>query len=871
MNLFPKLRSARHRLPFLLAGAGALAASLALTPLPQAGASSAPAPAHLTASGSDQGSNQQVLLHGPDGLGVGLGKVKHVWLIILENKSYDATFTGLNNNTYLWQTLPAQGVLLKNYYGTGHFSLDNYVSMVSGQAPITDDQSDCPFYDQITGSVDTSGSLSTNPNFGQLASAQGANAAVGSNGCVYPSTVPTLFNQLDSANVSWKGYAQDLGNPDASATGTIANPGTGPTHSAGVQACGAPFATPGATGTTTQANPGSANATDQYVPKHFPFPWFSSILASGDCGASHIASLFDPSNGLFHDLQSEATTPAFSWISPNNCSDAHDAVCHGNNLSGGFSDPNTPNAPANYTGGLYASDLFLQHVIPEIEASPAFKDGGLIDITFDEAFPAFTYTGNSFANSTTSQPNAAASIASDSAAETINGQTVHSEPTGPNTPLATDGSGNQLFPGPGDNAFVDRANTCVAQTVPAQPAGTCLLGGGSHSPGARTDSHASAPSGTSVISDNSAVATDQGRSVTGTGIPAGAFVGAVTNSPATATSPAQSGGFAVTGSFEIVDGTGNPLMTSAAVSGVTLGATTNATDPLFDATSPTTGGGDTGSVLISPFIQPGTVSNVFYNHYSWLRTMEDLFGVGSASPGLDGQGHIGYAAQPGLAPFGPDVFNNPGGQLGRGYWLVGSDGGIFSFGDAPYYGSTGGMTLNKPVVGNAATPDGGGYWLVASDGGIFSYGDAKYFGSTGAMTLNKPVVGMAPTPDGGGYWLVASDGGIFAYGDALYYGSTGAMTLNKPVVGMTPTPSGHGYWLVASDGGIFAYGDALFYGSTGGTTLNKPVVGMAATPTGHGYWLVGSDGGIFSYGDAGYYGSTGAMTLNKPVVGMAAS
>ena len=71
--------------------------------------------------------------HAPDGLGIQPGKIKHVWLIILENKSYDATFTGLNNNTYLWKTLPAQGVLLKNYYGTGHFSLDNYIS--HGQRP----------------------------------------------------------------------------------------------------------------------------------------------------------------------------------------------------------------------------------------------------------------------------------------------------------------------------------------------------------------------------------------------------------------------------------------------------------------------------------------------------------------------------------------------------------------------------------------------------------------------------------------------------------------------------------------------------------------------------------------------------------------
>jgi hypothetical protein len=83
--------------------------------------------------------------------------------------------------------------------------------------------------------------------------------------------------------------------------------------------------------------------------------------------------------------------------------------------------------------------------------------------------------------------------------------------------------------------------------------------------------------------------------------------------------------------------------------------------------------------------------------------------------------------------------------------------------------------------------------------------DARFYGSTGAIALNKPIVGMAPTPTGNGYWLVASDGGIFTFGDARFYGSTGAIALNKPIVGMAPTPTGNGYWLVASDGGIFAY------------------------------------------------------------------
>jgi hypothetical protein len=207
----------------------------------------------------------------------------------------------------------------------------------------------------------------------------------------------------------------------------------------------------------------------------------------------------------------------------------------------------------------------------------------------------------------------------------------------------------------------------------------------------------------------------------------------------------------------------------------------------------------------------------------------------------------------------------------NGYWLVASDGGLFSYGDARFFGSMGGHPLNQPIVGMAGTPDGGGYWEVASDGGIFSFGNARFFGSTGGTHLNRPIVGMAGTPDGAGYWLVASDGGIFAYGDAQFYGSTGAIALNSPIVGMAPGPSGAGYWLVAADGGIFAYGSAQFYGSAGSIRLNRPVVGMAATPDDAGYWLVASDGGIFTYGDAPFFGSTGGITLNKPIVGMSSS
>ena len=116
------------------------------------------------------------------------------------------------------------------------------------------------------------------------------------------------------------------------------------------------------------------------------------------------------------------------------------------------------------------------------------------------------------------------------------------------------------------------------------------------------------------------------------------------------------------------------------------------------------------------------------------------------------------------------------------FWLATSSGSVYPFG-VPSYGSPG-SPLNKPVVTIVPTADQRGYWLVASDGGVFSYGDATFYGSTGSLHLNKPIVGMAATSDGKGYWLVASDGGVFSYGDALFAGSTGSLHLNQPIVGI---------------------------------------------------------------------------------------
>ena len=160
---------------------------------------------------------------------------------------------------------------------------------------------------------------------------------------------------------------------------------------------------------------------------------------------------------------------------------------------------------------------------------------------------------------------------------------------------------------------------------------------------------------------------------------------------------------------------------------------------------------------------------------------------------------------------------------------------VTAFGAATTAPGTALHGLNAPVVGIAPTPDGLGYWVVGSDGGVFSSGDAAFEGSAGGIRLNEPIVGMAATPSGRGYWLVASDGGVFSFGDATFEGSEGGRPLDQPIVGMAATPSGLGYWLVASVGGIFSFGDAPFEGSDGGTPKQGVAVGLAGRPGG--YWI----------------------------------
>jgi Tol biopolymer transport system component len=292
---------------------------------------------------------------------------------------------------------------------------------------------------------------------------------------------------------------------------------------------------------------------------------------------------------------------------------------------------------------------------------------------------------------------------------------------------------------------------------------------------------------------------------------------------------------------------------------------------------------------------------------------------GSFFPALNSDGRfVAFSSEsatltPGDTNGAPDVFVHDRtlpAPAATGYRLAAADGGIFAFGDAGFFGSTGGTSLAQPITASATTPNGRGYWLAARDGGVFAFGAAGFFGSAASrrppapivamaatvggqgywlagadgrvydfgdailrspaagLRLAAPIVGMAATPSGNGYWLVAADGGVFGFGDARFFGSTGNIRLAQPIVGMAATLSGRGYWLVAGDGGVFAFGDARFFGSTGAIRLAQPVVGMATNLSGRGYWLVARDGGVFAFGDARFFGSTGAIRLNQPIVAM---
>ena len=250
-----------------------------------------------------------------------LPAIKYVWQIQLENESESSSFGAAGS--YLNQ-LTSQGVFLPDYYATGHVSADNYIAQISGQIgnPLTD--TDCQQYVDYEGTV----------------TAQGYPLGTG---CVYPSSVQTLPDQLAAAGRCWKGWMEDMGNDPAREPATCGQPGSS--------------ALPG-----TKDGTQTATATDMYAARHNPFVYFHSLV---DGTPSSCQTNVLP----FSQFQASLASPAnWNWVTPNLCDDGHDAPC-------------ANGAP----GGLTSANAFIQKLVPEIESSPAYQSAGMIVITFDEA------------------------------------------------------------------------------------------------------------------------------------------------------------------------------------------------------------------------------------------------------------------------------------------------------------------------------------------------------------------------------------------------------------------------------------------------------------------------------------------------------
>ena len=255
----------------------------------------------------------------------GLPPVRHVFILVLENKSFAVTFSKSSPAPYLADTLTSQGALLTQYHGIGHWSLDNYLALISGQAPNPETQADCPTLTEF-----------------QLRQPEldGHGQALGT-GCLYPPMVRTIADQLEAASFTWKGYMEDMGNDPLRERAT----------------CG--HSPPGGEERTSRAT-----VVDKYAAKHDPFVYFHSIIDDQARCDAHVVNLKE----LPKDLRSADTAPNYAFITPNLCNDGHDAEC-------------VDGRP----GGFQAVDAFLRKWVPLILSSAAYKKDGLLIITFDES------------------------------------------------------------------------------------------------------------------------------------------------------------------------------------------------------------------------------------------------------------------------------------------------------------------------------------------------------------------------------------------------------------------------------------------------------------------------------------------------------
>ncbi len=290
-------------------------------------------------------------------------RIRHVFVIVLENKNFSDTFGTSTQDPYLQKTLVPMGALLTQYYGTGHVSLDNYVSMISGQAPTPDTADDC--LPGLTGAI---GNFNDVKQTGSTSDGQ----VIATGGCIYSRQIKTLPDQLSAAGLTWKGYMEDMGNDPARESAACGHPpigtGTDNTNSAEAPSAAVPLG-------------------DAYATRHNPFMYFHSIIDSPSC-QTKVVNL----NHLTNDLTRVSTTPNYVFITPNLCNDGHDGS--GTGAAGKTCANGAP-------GGLTSADAFLQTWVPKIMTSPAYREDGLLIITFDEGNYTQTVSTNTSTGQTT--------------------------------------------------------------------------------------------------------------------------------------------------------------------------------------------------------------------------------------------------------------------------------------------------------------------------------------------------------------------------------------------------------------------------------------------------------------------------------------
>jgi phospholipase C len=367
-----------------------------------------------------------------------------VFEIVLSEHGFNEAFGATSQATYLAKTLTGQGELLSNYYSVAGGSLANEIALISGQGPTPQTDTDCPLFSDITpGTI-------------------GAEGQVAGGGCVYPAATPTLAGELTAAHKTWKAYVEGIGSGAPGEATTCRHPAL-------------------ASSDPDQA----ATPSDPYVTWRNPFVYFHSLIDGTACAKQDVGL-----EKLAPDLKKATETPSLSYIVPDRCHDGSEQPC-------------APGAPA----GLAAADTFLQSVVPEIERSPAYRQGGLIAITFDEA--------------------------------------------------------------PQSGPDADPSACCETPQYPN-------------------------------------------------------LAGVTTTTTTTTTSAGAS------------------TTTSATVT-----TTTTTSAPLGGETSPTGGGGRVGLLLISPYVKPGSVSEIYYDHFSLLLSIEELFSLK----------RLGYTMNPALVSFGRAIYN----------------------------------------------------------------------------------------------------------------------------------------------------------------------------------------------------------------------